>query len=375
MRKTVIFCRDLHRNGCFIGGDAWDHYRRRNNEDRSKMGNEKKNEAVEKEYMDRDLALELARVTETAAIGSAKWMGRGDKNAADQAAVTGMRKMFETVNIDGVVVIGEGEKDEAPMLYIGEEIGTKGPNAPKVDIAVDPLDGTTSTAKGLSNAVSVIAVAERGHLFHTKNYYMEKIAVGPRARGVIDLNKPLEVNLQAVAKALDKNIEDLTVTILERDRHKEIMARCRKLGCRIKLFTDGDVAAAMATCFDESGVDVMVGIGGCPEGVLAAAALKCLGGEIQGRLFAHTAEEIKEARENEHYYDVLTTDDLAKGDDVLFIATAVSDGDLLKGVRFLANNKVKTDTLVLRSASGTIRTISAIHDMKKKPVYARGFLK
>ena len=321
--------------------------------------------------MDRDLGLDLARVTETAAIGSAKWMGRGDKNAADQAAVTGMRNMFETVNIDGIVVIGEGEKDEAPMLYIGEEIGIAGPDADKVDIAVDPLDGTTSTAKGLSNAISVIAIAERGNLFHTKNYYMEKIVVGPKAKNAIDINKPLQENLKSVAKAIDKNIEDLTVTILERDRHKDIMAQCRQLGCRIKLFSDGDVAAAIATCFEDSGIDMMVGIGGCPEGVLAAAALKCLGGEIQGRLIAHTSEEIKKAQTDPDYYKVLTTEDLAKGDDILFIATGVSDGDMLKGVRFLSNNKVHTHTVVMRSASGTIRFIDAIHNMNTKPLYAK----
>lgn len=321
--------------------------------------------------MDRDLGLELARVTETAAIASAKWMGRGDKNSADQAAVTGMRSMFETVNIDGIVVIGEGEKDEAPMLYIGEQIGIAGPDADKVDIAVDPLDGTTSTAKGLSNAISVIAIAERGHLFHTKNYYMEKIVVGPKAKGSIDINKPLQENLKSVAKAIDKNIEDLTVTILERDRHKDLMAQCRQLGCRIKLFSDGDVAAAIATCFDNSGIDMMVGIGGCPEGVLAAAALKCLGGEIQGRLFAHTSDEIKQAQTNSDYYKILTTEDLAKGDDILFIATGVSDGDMLKGVRFLSNNRVKTHTVVMRSASGTIRFIDAIHNMNTKPLYAK----
>ena len=321
--------------------------------------------------MDRDLGLELARVTETAAIASAKWMGRGDKNAADQAAVTGMRNMFDTVNIDGVVVIGEGEKDEAPMLYIGEEIGIGGTDATKVDIAVDPLDGTTSTAKGLSNAIAVISIAPRGCLYNTKNFYMEKLAVGPKAKGAIDLEKPLKENLLNIAKALDKNIEDLTVTILERDRHKDIMAQCRQLGCRIKLFTDGDVGAAIATCFEDSGVDVLAGIGGCPEGVLAASALKCLGGEIQGRLVAHTSEEIKRAQTDPSYYKLMTTDDLAAGNDVLFIATGVSDGDMLRGVRFLPNNKVKTHTVVMRSATGTVRFIEAVHDMNQKPTYAK----
>lgn len=324
-----------------------------------------------KDRMSRSLGLELARVTENAAIGSAKWLGRGDKNAADQAAVTGMRRMFDTINIDGVVVIGEGEKDEAPMLYIGEKIGTGAENAIKVDIAVDPLDGTTSTAKGRANAVSVIAIAPRGKLFASKNYYMEKIAVGPKAKGSIDLERPLAENLLNVAEALNKNIEDLTVTILERDRHKDIIAQCRKLGCRIKMFSDGDVGAAIATCFPESGVDVLVGIGGCPEGVLAAAALKCLGGEIQARLYAHTSDEIKKAQADPSYYNVLTTDDLAGGDDVLFIATGVSDGDLLKGVRFMSRNRVQTETVVMRSKSGTMRFIKAIHDMDKKPGYGR----
>jgi fructose-1,6-bisphosphatase II len=321
--------------------------------------------------MNRSLGLELARVTENAALDSAKWLGRGNKNAADQAAVTGMRMMFDTVNIDGVVVIGEGEKDEAPMLYIGEQIGRGGEHAASVDIAVDPLDGTTSTAKGRANAISVIAVAPRGCLYATRNYYMEKIAVGPKAKGVIDIEKPLQDNLKAVAKALDKDIDDLTVTILERDRHKDIIEQCRKLGCRIKMFSDGDVAAAIATCFDDSGVDVLAGIGGCPEGVLAASALKCLGGEIQGRLFARTPEEIRRAHTDPHYFDVLTTEDLAKGDDILFIATGVSDGDLLKGVRFLSNNKATTDTVVMRAKTGTIRFIKAIHDMNRKPKYGR----
>ena len=322
--------------------------------------------------MDRDLALELARVTEAAAIGSAKWLGRGDKEAADQAAVSSMRHMFSTVNIDGVVVIGEGEKDEAPMLYIGEQIGIAGPDADAVDIAVDPLDGTTSTANGTANAISVIAVAGRGKLYHTKNYYMEKMAVGPKAKGHIDITKPLKENIINVAKALNKKVEDMTVTILDRDRHKDHIAQCRQLGCRIKLFRDGDVGAAIATALEDSGIDMMVGIGGAPEGVLAAAALKCLGGEIQGRLHAHTAEEINKAQTDPNYYKVLSIDDLAAGDDILFIATGVSDGDMLKGVRFMADNIVKTHTIVMRSASGTIRFIEAIHNMNKKPVYAQG---
>ena len=303
-------------------------------------------------------------------MASAKWMGRGDKNSADQAAVNGMRLMFDTIDIDGVVVIGEGEKDEAPMLYIGEQIGKASEGAPQVDIAVDPLDGTTSTAKGLANAISVIAVAPRGHLFHTKAYYMEKIAVGPKARGAIDLKKSLRENLLAVADAIGKNIEDLTVTIQERERHDEKIKECRELGCRIKLFRDGDVGAAIATCMEESGIDVLVGTGGAPEGVLAAAAIKCLGGEIQGRLVAFTEEE-KQRKDSEEFTKILTMDDLVKGDSVLFVATGVSDGDLLQGVRFLPNNMVKTHSMVIRGETGTIRFIEAMHNMSKKPIYAR----
>lgn len=320
--------------------------------------------------MNRNLSLNLARVTEIAAIESGKWMGRGDKNAADQAAVNGMRKMFDTLDIDGTVVIGEGEKDEAPMLYIGEQIGKASEDSVKVDIAVDPLDGTTSTAKGLSGAISVVAIAPAGSLFRTRFFYMEKMAVGPKARGVIDMNRPMEENLQNVAKALGKNIEDLTVTMLERERHNDLINRCRKLGCRIKLFKDGDVGAAIATCLDDSGVDVLIGIGGAPEGVLAAAAIKCLGGEIQGRLYPFTEEE-KEIARKQNVTEVLTIDDLVKGNDVMFAATGVSDGDMLKGVRYMANNVVRTHSVVMRCETGTVRFIETIHNMDKKPEYAK----
>ena len=320
--------------------------------------------------MGRNLGLSLTRVTENAAINCAKWMGRGDKEAADQAAVNGMRLMFDTIDIDGTVVIGEGEKDEAPMLYIGEHIGKASSDAPQVDIAVDPLDGTTSTAKGLGNAISVIAVAPKGNLFHTNVYYMEKMAVGPQAKGVINLNRPLKENLTNVARAIGKNMEDLTVTIQERDRHTAHIKQCRELGCRIKMFRDGDVGAAIATCMEESGVDVMVGIGGAPEGVLAAAAIKCLGGEMQGRLFPYTQEE-KMNCNMEEFTKILTLEDLVKGDSVLFVATGVSDGDLLQGVRYLPNNMVKTHSVVMRGETGTIRFIEAVHNMSKKPSYAQ----
>lgn len=326
-------------------------------------------EGLEKKaVIDRALELDLVRVTEAAAINSAKWIGRGDKNAADQAAVTGMREMFETVDIDGIVVIGEGEKDEAPMLYIGEQIGARGADSVRVDIAVDPLDGTTSTSKGTANAISVIAVAPKGNLYHTKNFYMEKIAVGPDAKGCIDIEKPLKENLVNVANAIGKDITELTVTFLERERHDEMIAQCRELGCRVKLFKDGDVGAAIATCFADSDVDVLYGIGGAPEGVLAAAALKCLGGDMQGRLYPKTEEEKEQAENDKDYYKVLTIDDLAGGDDVLFIATGVTDGDMVDGVHFLAGNKISTETVIMRSVTGTLRYVKAVHDMEKKPM-------
>ncbi len=322
------------------------------------------------DFINRNLGLSLARVTELAAIESSKWLGRGDKNAADQAAVNGMRKMFDFVDIDGIVVIGEGEKDEAPMLYMGEHIGNAADSAVAVDIAVDPLDGTTSTAKGLSNAISVIAVAPRGALLKTRVFYMEKIAVGPKAKDVIDLSKPLKENLINIAKALEKNIEDLTVTIQEMDRHEKYIKECRELGCRIKLFRDGDVGQAIATCIDDSGVDVLVGIGGAPEGVLAAVAMKCLGGNLQGRLHAVNPDDIKNNPDDD-FNKILRLEDLCRSEEVLFIATGVSDGDLLKGVRYLSNNFVKTHTVVMRGATGTVRFIEATHNLDKKPEYAR----
>ncbi|HHX13828.1 MAG TPA: class II fructose-bisphosphatase [Clostridiales bacterium] len=322
--------------------------------------------------MNRNLGLSLVRVTENAAIACAKWMGRGDKDAADQSAVNGMRLMFDTIEIDGEVVIGEGEKDEAPMLYIGERIGKAGIAAPQVDIAVDPLDGTTSTAKGIGNAISVIAVAPRGQLFRTKVFYMEKIAVGPEAKGAIDLNKPLKQNLISVAEATGKRIEELTVSMLERDRHNDLIKECRELGCRIKLFRDGDVGGAIATCMEESGVDVMTGIGGAPEGVLAAAAIKCLGGEMQGRLYAKTEEEkLLKEKQPDMFERILTLDDLVQGDAALFVATGVTDGDMLRGVRYLPNNVVKTHSVVMRSETGTIRFVEALHHMDRKPAYAQ----
>lgn len=322
--------------------------------------------------MDRNLPLNLARVTEAAALASAKFLGRGDKNAADQAAVDAMRRMFDTLNIDGVVVIGEGEMDEAPMLYIGEEIGIAGPDSLKVDIAVDPLDGTNSVAKGLPNAISVAAIAPRGCLLHAPDTYMKKLAVGPKAKGVVDINKSVEENIRNVAKALGKDVSEVTVTILDRPRHEELVAQVRKAGARIKLFSDGDVLAAINTCFDNTGVDILMGIGGAPEGVIAAAALKCLGGEFQGILHPVTDEQKRRCLEMGADLDkVYTIDDLVKGNEVVFAATGVSHGELLQGVRFIEKNVATTHTLVLRAETGTIRFIESIHKLDKKPEYAK----
>ncbi len=322
--------------------------------------------------MDRNLALNLARVTEAAALGAAKYMGRGDKNEADQAAVDGMRRMFDTLNVDGVVVIGEGEMDEAPMLYIGERIGKASEGSPKLDIAVDPLDGTNAVAKGLPNAISVVATAPRGCLLNAPDMYMDKIAVGPRAKGVVNLDAPVKENLINVAKALNKSISDLTVTMLDRERHEGIIRECRELGVRIKLFKDGDVGAAIATCFEDRGVDILLGIGGAPEGVIAAAALKCLGGEFQGKLVPYTEEEAERCKKMGVDTDkVLLLDDLVKGNEVLFAATGISDGDLLKGVRYFGDYTARTHSVVMRSETGTIRFIEAIHRLDKKPDYAK----
>lgn len=318
--------------------------------------------------MDRNLAINLVRVTEAAALGAAKYMGKGDKNAADQAGVDGMRKMFDTINIEGMVVIGEGEMDEAPMLYIGEIVGAGGT---KVDIAVDPVEGTNSVAKGLPNSIAVVAMAPRGCLLNAPDMYMDKIAVGPKVAGRIHLDAPIIQNLKVTAEALNKGISDLTVTMLDRPRHEAIIQQCREAGARIKLFKDGDVAAAMATCFENTGVDIMLGIGGAPEGVIAAAAMKCLGGEFQGRLVATNEEE--EARCIKMAIDVnkiLYMEDLVRGNEVYFAATGISDGELLKGVVFKANNSAKTHSVVMRSETGTIRFVETIHKLNKKPKYA-----
>ncbi|ABW20126.1 class II fructose-bisphosphatase [Alkaliphilus oremlandii] len=321
--------------------------------------------------MDRNLAINLARVTEAAALGAAKFMGRGDKIAADQAGVDGMRKMFQTMDIEGLVVIGEGEMDEAPMLYIGEVVGSGCEGASKVDIAVDPVEGTNSVAKGLPNAIAVVAMAPRGCLLNAPDMYMDKIAVGPKAAGKVNINAPVHENLRATAEALNKSISDLTVTMLDRPRHEEIIRQCREAGARIKLFQDGDVAAALATCFDHTGVDILLGSGGAPEGVISAAALKCLGGEFQGKLLPQTDEEIQRClKMGANIEKVYYIDDLVKGNEVYFAATGISDGELLKGVVYTGNNTAKTHSLVMRSETGTIRFLEAIHKLNKKPKYA-----
>ncbi len=321
------------------------------------------------DFSSKDIGLSLARVTELAAMESAAWIGRGDKISADQSAVNGMRKMFDYVDIRGTVVIGEGEKDEAPMLYIGEKIGRAGESDIEVDIAVDPLDGTTSTAKGTENAISVIAVAPKGELLNSRVFYMEKLAVGPKAKDAIDLSKPLKENLENIARALDKDISELTVTIQERERHESYIKTCRELGCKVKLFRDGDVGQAIATCVDESDIDVMVGIGGAPEGVIGAVALKCLGGNIQGRLHAMNDDDRKNNPDDD-FERVLTIDDLAGGNSVIFVATGVTDGDLLRGVKKVGDNKIKTHTVIMRGDTGTVRFVETTHNLDKKPGYA-----
>lgn len=322
--------------------------------------------------MDRNLPVNLGRVTEAAALSSAKLLGKGDWYAADQAAVDAMRRMFDTLSIDGTVVIGEGEMDEAPMLYIGEHIGKKGEGFTEVDIAVDPLDGTKSVANGLPNAISVVAVAPKGCLLHAPDTYMYKIAVGPKAKGAIDLGKSPSDNIKSVAKALRKDVGDITVVVIDRPRHNELIEEIRQAGARIKMISDGDVLGAISTCFDYTGVDMLMGIGGAPEGVIAAAALKCLGGEMQGQMRPATDEQrercIKMGADLDKVYHI---DDLAQGDQMVFAATGVSYGELLQGVKYMEDNTATTHTLVLRSETGTVRFIESVHHLAKKPEYAK----
>lgn len=317
--------------------------------------------------MERELALEFVRVTETAALAAGRWMGRGQKEAADAAAVDAMRAMLDSVQICGTIVIGEGEMDEAPMLYIGEQVGCA--DAPCLDIAVDPLEGTNLVAKGLPNSIAVLAVAEKGCLLHAPDMYMHKIAVGPGGVGCIDIDAPVKDNLQALAEATNRQVNDLTVVVLERPRHAEMIREVREAGARIKLITDGDVAPAVATAVADSGVDMLLGIGGAPEGVLAAAALKCLGGEMQARLWPSNEEQIARAQRMgiQDVEAVLTLSDLVRGNDVIFAATGITDGDLLRGVRY-QGDRATTHSIVMRSKTGTVRFVEAMHRIERKPM-------
>ena len=316
------------------------------------------------EPMDRNLALELVRVTEAAAMAAARFMGRRDKEAADQAAVDAMRYTLHSVDMDGVVVIGEGEKDEAPMLYRGERVGNGTP--PAVDVAVDPIDGTMLLANGRPGAISVVAIAERGSLFFTHLPYMEKMAVGPKARGRIDLTAPVRQNLRRIAEAEGRSVDDLTVVILDRPRHEQLMKEVKEAGARIKLISDGDVAPAiMAALEEETGIDALMGIGGGPEAVVAACALKCLGGDIQGRLWPRDEAERRLVEAEGHEVEqVLTLDDLCRGQNIFVAVTGITDGELLRGVRY-QGAWARTSSLVMRSASGTVRWVEAKHDLRR----------
>lgn len=321
--------------------------------------------------MDRNLAMNVARVTEAAALASGKFMGKGDKNGADGAAVDAMRRMFDTVDINGTVVIGEGEIDEAPMLYIGEKIGTKNESEEKVDIAVDPLDGTSSIADGMANAVSVLAVAPKGCLLNAPDVYMDKIAVGPKAKGKISLEYPVAKNIEIVAESLSKKVEEVTVAVLDRERHADLIKEIRKTGARIKKVSDGDVIAAIETCFESAGVDMLIGIGGAPEGVIAAAALKCLGGDFQGQLMPLDHPQRQRCEKlNSDLEKIYHIDDLVKGNEVIFSATGISEGELLGGVKYLKGHKAITESLLIRLPSGTIRFLKTIHKLDQKPGYA-----
>lgn len=316
--------------------------------------------------MERSLSMELVRVTEAAALASARWMGKGLKNEADDAATSAMRDVFDTIPMKGTVVIGEGEMDEAPMLYIGEKLGNG--YGPRLDVAVDPLEGTNIVAKGTWGALAVLAVADAGDLLHAPDMYMDKIAVGPEAAGHISLDATIEENIAAVAKAKNKEIEDVVVSILDRERHEEIIQRIRATGARIRLIGDGDVAAAINTAFPHTGIDILLGSGGAPEGVLAAVALKCLGGELQGRLLPADDAEVERCKKMgiEDPSKILMMDDLVAGDDCIFAATGVTDSELMKGVQFTAQGG-QTHSVVMRAKSGTVRFVEGIHSFKKKP--------
>ncbi|MDJ1134651.1 class II fructose-bisphosphatase [Streptomyces iconiensis] len=324
---------------------------------------------VSPEAPDRNLALELVRVTEAGAMASGRWVGRGDKNGADGAAVKAMRTLVSTVSMNGVVVIGEGEKDEAPMLFNGERVGD-GTGA-ECDVAVDPVDGTTLTAKGMGNAVSVLAVAERGTMFDPSAvFYMDKLVTGPEAAEFVDITAPPAVNIRRIAKSKGCAVGDVTVVVLDRPRHEGLVQEVREAGARVKFISDGDVAGAVMTVREETGVDLLLGVGGTPEGIIAACAIKCLGGTIQGRLWPKDDEERARALDAGHDLDrVLQTEDLVSGENVFFVATGITDGDLLRGVHF-RGERAYTQSLVMRSKSGTIRQIESVHQLSKLRAYS-----
>ncbi|MFY1677012.1 MULTISPECIES: class II fructose-bisphosphatase [unclassified Streptomyces] len=324
---------------------------------------------VPSEAPDRNLAMELVRVTEAAAMAAGRWVGRGDKNGADGAAVRAMRTLVQTVSMNGVVVIGEGEKDEAPMLYNGERIGDG--TGPECDIAVDPIDGTTLTAKGMTNAIAVLAAAERGTMFDPSAvFYMDKLVTGPEAADFVDIDAPVAVNIRRVAKAKRSTPEDVTVVILDRPRHEGLIDEVRETGARIKLISDGDVAGSILALREGTGIDLLLGVGGTPEGIISACAVKCLGGTIQGKLWPKDDEERERALDAGHDLDrVLTTDDLVSGDNVFFTATGITDGELLRGVRYRAET-ASTSSIVMRSRSGTVRRVDSEHRLSKLRAYS-----
>jgi fructose-1,6-bisphosphatase II len=324
-----------------------------------------------REAPDRNLALELVRVTEAAAMAAGRWVGRGDKNGADGVAVNAMRALISTVGMRGVVVIGEGEKDNAPMLYNGEQVGDG--NGPECDVAVDPIDGTTLAAKGMANAIAVMAVAPRGSMYDPSAvFYMEKLVTGPEAADVVDIRYPVAENIHQVAKAKGSAPSDVTVVLLDRPRHETLVDDIRATGARIKFITDGDVAGAIMAARADTGIDLLLGVGGTPEGIIAACAMKCLDGVIQGRLWPKDDEERQRALDAGHDLDdshILRTEDLVTGDDVFFVATGITDGELMRGVRYRAGG-ASTHSLVMRSRSGTIRSITSEHKLQKLKAYA-----
>ncbi|MEV0797736.1 class II fructose-bisphosphatase [Kribbella sp. NPDC050281] len=324
---------------------------------------------VEAHAPDRNLALELVRVTEAAAMAAGRWVGRGDKNGADGAAVNAMRTLIGTVGMNGVVVIGEGEKDNAPMLYNGEQVGSG--DGPECDVAVDPVDGTTLVAKGMANGIAVMAVSARNSMYDPSAvFYMEKLVVGPEAADVVDIRLPVAENIRRVAKAKGSTVDDVTVVVLDRPRHEELAAQIRAAGARIKFISDGDVAGAVEAARPDTGLDMLIGIGGTPEGIIAACAMKCLGGLIQGRLWPKDDDERQKAIDAGHDLDrVLDTDDLVSGDDCFFVATGITEGELLRGVRY-GRSTARTHSLVMRSRSGTIRSIESVHQLSKLRAYS-----